>query len=170
MWISGGYVATSLSRLTIPNHGAIPISAYPAQKMGRSGNGGACSSVTAQSVEFVAKPEEALKAQTAIAPAITGALQGVTGFAGCIVMVSDHEARLITVVTFWRGSDRAKLCNANTRWVNALLAPYIDRKLRVQTMVAQLPGVAFMEEDTLHGREHLSTETLASQQAEVCVA
>jgi hypothetical protein len=170
MWISGGYVATSLSRLTIPNHGAIPISAYPAQKMGRGGNGGACSFVTAQSVEFVAKPEEALKAQTAIAPAITGALNGVTGFAGCIVMVSDHEARLITVVTFWRGSDRAKFCNANTRWVNALLTPYIDRKLRVQTMVAQLPGASLMEDGIAREREHLSTETLASEEAEVCVA
>jgi len=54
-------------------------------------------------------------------------------------MISDHEARLVTVVTLWAGNDRAKCCSQNARWVHALLAPYLDRRLRVQTMVAHLP-------------------------------
>jgi hypothetical protein len=54
-------------------------------------------------------------------------------------MISDHEARLVTVVTLWAGSDRAKCCSQNVRWVQALLKPYLDRCLRVQTMVAHLP-------------------------------
>ena len=95
--------------------------------------------MTALSVEFVAKPQEAHRVEAAIPSAIAGALKEVDGFAGCLVMVSDQEARLVTVVTLWAGNDRAKCCSQNVRWVHALLAPYLDRRLRVQTMVAHLP-------------------------------
>ena len=77
--------------------------------------------------------------EAAIPAAIVGALKDVTGFAGCLVMISDHEARLVTVVTLWAGHDRSKYCSQNIRWVKALLVPYLDRCLRVQTMVAHLP-------------------------------
>jgi hypothetical protein len=95
--------------------------------------------VTAMSIEFVAKPQEAHRVQAAIPAAIAGALKDLNGFAGCLVMISDHEARLVTVVTLWAGSDRAKCCSQNVRWLHALLKPYLDRCLRVQTMVAHLP-------------------------------
>lgn len=95
--------------------------------------------VTALSIEFVAKPREAHHAQLAIPGALTGALKDVTGFAGCLVMVSDQEARLLTVVTLWTGKERQKLCGVSLRWVRALLAPYLDRCLRVQTLNAHLP-------------------------------
>jgi hypothetical protein len=95
--------------------------------------------VTALSVEFVAKPEESHRVQAAIPAALAGALKDVDGFAGCLVMISDHEARLVTVVTLWAGNDRAQCCRQNTRWVHALLKPYLDRCLRVQTMIAHLP-------------------------------
>ena len=95
--------------------------------------------VTALSVEFVAKPENAQTAQLTIPGAIIGAMKDVTGFAGCLVMASDQEARLVTVVTLWAGNDRQRRCRENARWVHALLAPYLDRCLRVQTLVAHLP-------------------------------
>src|SRR5260370_10710164 len=95
--------------------------------------------MTALSVEFVAKPKEAHRVEAAIHAAIAGALKEVDGFAGCLVMISHQEARLVTVVTLWAGNDRAKCCSQNARWVHALLAPYLDRRLRVQTMVAHLP-------------------------------
>jgi hypothetical protein len=95
--------------------------------------------VTALSVEFVAKPQEAHRVQATIPAALAGALKDVNGFAGCLVMISDQEARLVTVITLWAGSDRAKCCSQNVRWVKALLKPYLDRCLRVQTMVAHLP-------------------------------
>jgi hypothetical protein len=100
------------------------------------------SQVTALSIEFVAKPHEAHRAQLAIPSALAGALKEVTGFAGCLVMVSDQEARLLTVVTLWRGQQRQKLCNENLRWVRALLAAYLDRCLRVQILNAHLPSLA----------------------------
>jgi len=42
---------------------------------------------------------------SAIPAAIADALRDVTGFAGCLVMISDQEARLVTVVTLWAGDD-----------------------------------------------------------------
>jgi len=98
--------------------------------------------VAALSIEFVAKPHEAHRAQSVIPPALAAAFKEVTGFAGCLVMVSDQEARLLTVVTLWSGKERQKLCNENLRWVRALLAPYLDRCLRVQTLNAHLPAPA----------------------------
>ena len=95
--------------------------------------------MTALSVEFVAKPQEVHRVEAAIPSAIASALKEADGFAGCLVMISHHEARLVTVVTLWAGNDRAKCCSQNARWVHALLAPYLDRRLRVQTMVAHLP-------------------------------
>jgi hypothetical protein len=95
--------------------------------------------MTALSVEFVAKPQEAHRVEATIPAAIAGALKEVDGFAGCLVMISRHEARLVTIVTFWAGNDRAKCCSQNVRWVHALLAPYLDRRLRVQTMAVHLP-------------------------------
>jgi hypothetical protein len=143
----GGKMASQVTRIGSAAHAeAIPFRGYPATAVVRGpemGLNAAC--VTAYSVDFVAKPGEALKAQSSLAAAVTGTLQGVTGFAGCILMTSDQEARLMTLVTFWRGSERAKHCNANTKWVNALIAPYMDRRLRVQTMVAQLPAVTLSQ-------------------------
>lgn len=95
--------------------------------------------VTALSIEFVAKPHEAQRAQSAIPSELAGAFKEVTGFAGCLVMASDQEARLLTVVTLWSGKERQKLCNENLRWARALLAPYLDRCLRVQILNAHLP-------------------------------
>ena len=98
--------------------------------------------MTALSIEFVAKPHEAHRAQLAIPSALAAAFKEVTGFAGCLVMVSDQEARLLTVVTLWSGDERQKLCNENLRWVRALLATYLDRCLRVQILNAHLSLLA----------------------------
>ena len=98
------------------------------------------SRITALSIEFVAKPNEAHKIHAALPAAINGALGEVAGFAGCFVMIANHEARLVTVVTLWIGEDRMQRCSENERWVRALLAPYLDRCLRVQTLAAFVPG------------------------------
>ena len=107
-------------------------------KVSATGN----SQMTALSIEFVAKPHEAHRAQLAIPSALATAFKEVTGFAGCLVMFSDQEARLLTVVTLWSGEERQKLCNENLRWVRALLAPFLDRCLRVQVLNAHLPPLA----------------------------
>ena len=134
--------------------------------MGKSGT----PPITALSIEFVAKPQEAHRVEAAIPAAIAGALKDVTGFAGCLVMISDQEARLVTVVTLWAGSDRVKCCNQNVRWVHALLAPYLDRRLRVQTMVAHLPVLPMIQPEGNVRSECSNTKDLLSEDETVCVA
>jgi hypothetical protein len=97
--------------------------------------------VTALSVEFVAKPQETHRVQSAIPHALAGALLGVSGFAGCLVMISEQEARLVTVITLWVGNERLKQCRENARWVHRVLAPCVDRCLRVQILAAYLPAL-----------------------------
>ena len=129
--------------------------------------------MTALSVEFVAKPQEAHRVEAAIPAAIAGALKEVDGFAGCLVMISHHEARLVTVVTLWAGNDRAKCCSQNARWVHALLAPYLDRRLRVQTMVAHLPLLPLLpaiRPETIAAGQSSMRQDLLSEDKTICVA
>ena len=126
--------------------------------------------MTALSIEFVAKPQQAHRVEAAIPAAVAGALKDVNGFAGCLVMISNHEARLVTVVTLWAGHHRMKCCNQNVRWVNALLAPYLDRRLRTQTMVAHLPAWPIDHPETVAANESTSMQNLESAYETVCVA
>lgn len=97
--------------------------------------------VIALSVEFVARPHEAQRLRRMIPLILTGVLQGVSGFAGCLVMVSDQEARLVTVITLWEGEDARKRSMENARSVQTLLAPLIDHQLRVQSLIAFAPAL-----------------------------
>jgi hypothetical protein len=106
--------------------------------------------VCAQSVEFVAVPGMAGRMQSTLPAAIRSAFQDLKGFAGCAGMVSDQEARLVTVVTFWKGKDRSKRAGANARWVEKMLDPYIDRLLRTQNLHAQ---IAMQPENQNHSCE-----------------
>lgn len=126
--------------------------------------------VTALSIEFVAKPNEAHRVQTTIPAALAGALKDVAGFGGYLVMVSDQEARLVTVVTLWTGSERLKRCKENVRWIQKLLAPYLDRCLRVQTLVAHLPvpPVIRLEKNALGGGP--AKQSFPATGEEICVA
>jgi hypothetical protein len=116
-----------------------PLPRPPAEDTRRvAGGGPASSGLIALTVEFVAKPQVAQRVKTIIPATIAGAFDGVTGFAGYLVMVSDQEPRLVTVVTLWAGEDRAKSGRETAHWVRKLLGPYLDRCLRVQTSVAHL--------------------------------
>jgi hypothetical protein len=129
------------------------------------------SRITALSIEFVAKPSEAHKVHAALPAAIDGALGEVAGFAGSFVMIANHEARLVTVVTLWSGEDRMQRCSENVRWVRALLAPYLDRCLRVQTLAAYVPAaeaqVSGEFEQSCSEREMRSEE---NEEVAFCVA
>lgn len=93
----------------------------------------------ALSVEFVAKPEKAVSARISLADAIDETFQEIDSYAGCMVLISEQEPRLITVITFWKGSHDRRRCHENTQSVDALLASYVDRRLRVQTLVSPKP-------------------------------
>ena len=159
------YYSSSTTRVALPFLQAAGARA----QVSRTGTP-ATAAVTALSVEFVAKPQEAQQVEAAIPAAIAGAFKDVTGFAGCLVMISDHEARLITVVTLWAGDDREKRCGENIRWIRALLAPYLDRCLRVQTMFAHLPVLPTIHAGINGGDECLIKDSVVPEDETVCVA
>jgi hypothetical protein len=97
---------------------------------------------TALSVEFVAMPGFAQMVRETIPTDLEEAFRDVDGYAGCMILTSDQEARLVTVVTLWSGAERGKRCHENAKWVKALLAPCVDRWLRTQTLVTSLRGSA----------------------------
>ncbi len=106
--------------------------------MGRTVPATACGT-TALSIEFVSKPHEAYRLRTAIPAAIEGALGQVAGFAGCLLLITDKEPRLATVITFWEGENRAELSNNSAPWVHKLLAPFLDHCLQVRSHDAYSP-------------------------------
>ncbi|MGB2624116.1 MAG: hypothetical protein WA857_17380 [Candidatus Acidiferrum sp.] len=128
------------------------------------------SSIAALNIEFVAKPGEAHKVRAALPAALSSAFGEVAGFAGSFVMIANQETRLVTVVTLWSGEDGMRRCNENVRWVRALLAPYLDRCLRVQTLAAY--GAASARDSQQfeeYGREAQRNVELNQEEA-VCVA
>jgi hypothetical protein len=128
------------------------------------------SRIMALNIEFVAKPNEAHKVHAALPAAINGALGDVDGFAGSFVMIANHEARLVTVVTLWSGEDRMHRCNENVRWVRALLAPYLDRCLRVQTLAAYMPAAAQPSSQFVQSCASERFETVLHGEQALCVA
>ena len=127
------------------------------------------SRITALNIEFVAKPNEAHKIHAALPAAINGALGEVAGFAGCFVMIANHEARLVTVVTLWMGEDRMQRCSENERWVRALLAPYLDRCLRVQTLAAFVPAAAQSSQPFEQPCSEVAFEPVLQEEHALCV-
>ena len=89
--------------------------------------------ISAQSVQFVAAPGQTHELQSALPARIRAAFDLVPAFAGCMVMVSDHEARLVTVVTLWNGKERARHCYENAPCLKQLLTPFVDRWLRSES-------------------------------------
>jgi hypothetical protein len=128
------------------------------------------SQIAGLSIEFVAKPNEAQNVQASLAAAIQGALDQVAGFTGSFVFVANHEARLVTVITLWSGEDRMQRCNENLRWVRALVAPYQDRCLRVQTLSAYGSGAAQMAQEFEPAADEVARETNLDQEEAVCAA
>ena len=167
----GGTLASPVRYSSAIHNAVYPFSQYATLKPQTAANGlSGAPQFTAHSVEFVAKPEEASQVGVAIPAAIAGALKDVTGFAGCLVMISDQEARLVTVVTLWVGADRTKYCSQNVRWVKALLAPYQDRCLRAQTMIASLPVLPMLQEDSVDNCGRSLGQKPITEDETVCTA
>ena len=128
------------------------------------------SAFTAFSFEFVAKPEQAASATLSLPAAVQSGLEDIPGFAGSLVMVSDQEARLITLIVFWHGTEARRSCERSVRRVRALLAPYMDRCLRVQNLFAHLPKAQDLQaEPSSIDNCYISEESVA-QEANVCAA
>lgn len=131
---------------------------------------GAPAPLAALSIEFVAKPEEAHRLHKAIPAAIRYGLDQTPGFAGCVVMIADREARLVSVVTFWSGADRVTSCRKRARWLEKLLTPYLDRRLRVRTMDAYLPAMPYLLGSVIETESIPQVKAYLQEEVPLCLA
>ena len=92
----------------------------------------AAPAIVAHSFEFVALPGRAEGVQAEIPTAMRHAFRDTDGFLGSMVLVSEQEARLVTVITLWTGSNRLELCGESEKRLKRWLAPYVDRSLRTR--------------------------------------
>ena len=61
-------------------------------------------------------------------------------------------------------------CNENVRWVRALLAPYLDRCLRVQTLAAFVPGATQSSQQSEQPCSEGVFKTEQREEQALCVA
>jgi hypothetical protein len=101
--------------------------------------------ISARCVQFVALPGRTHKLQASLPARIHAAFDLVPAFAGCMVMISDQEARLVTVVTLWSGKERARHCNENCDCLKQLIAPFVDHWLRSESHLAHFAMLSPMD-------------------------
>lgn len=89
----------------------------------------------AHMVEFVALPGQTENLQTKIPLAIRHTSGESDGFSGCIVLFSEYEARLVTVITLWAEESRGSQSNGTVSRLKRLLEPYVDRWMRARSFV-----------------------------------
>lgn len=94
--------------------------------------------VVAHSVEFVAWPGKTEELQTVLPESVRSAFAGCASFSGCLVLVSEQEARLVTVITLWTGENRTKQCAEYSKRVQRLLLPHVERWLRTRRLAGSL--------------------------------
>lgn len=139
-----------------PGRGNVPSHFFPSQLLPTAlcpaGSLQATSKITALTIEFVAKPNETHRVQAGLPAALQSTLGEVAGFAGGFVLIANYETRLVTVVTLWTGENRMQQCSENLKWVRALLNPYMDRCLRIQTLAAFVPATKASAAELLCGK------------------
>lgn len=120
------------------------------------------SGVLALHLDFVAKPNGAgeLGQQLASVLQKTGLVE--EGLESGLLLVSDREARLVTLLTFWDAERFQSRREQRIRWMQKLLAPFADGPVRAQTstpryVVAQSPK-AFSFESSLSLRTEELTQ------------
>lgn len=87
-------------------------------------------------VEFVTLPGKAAELRSFIPSAMQDASSDFQNFAGSIVLLSELEARLVTVITLWNCSEHDNHYLESTKKLELLLEPYVDRWLRSRKLSA----------------------------------
>jgi hypothetical protein len=83
--------------------------------------------------DFVAKPEGTRELNGELGAVLKTSGMVSEGLETALLLVSDREARLVTLLTFW---DARRFANARERriaWMQKLLAPFADGPVRAQT-------------------------------------
>lgn len=110
-----------------PKVGRVPTAAK------RNRNSERKAGVATLRLEFVVRPGAMHEARAALEQRFCESQGSEDGFVTGLLLVSDQEARLVTLLTFWRAGWLERDRERRTRWLQRILEPYLDRWLRVQT-------------------------------------
>lgn len=89
--------------------------------------------VVALHLDFVAKPNGARELNRELGTALKKAGLVQEGLETGLLLVSDREARLVTLLTFWDAERFAPRREQRIAWMQKLLAPFADGPVRAQT-------------------------------------
>jgi len=89
--------------------------------------------VLALHLDFVAKPDGARELNRELAAVLKKAGLVREGLETGLLLVSDREARLVTLLTFWDAERFRPRREQRIRWMQKLLAPFADGPVRAQT-------------------------------------
>ena len=96
--------------------------------------------VIAMRVDFVVKPGKEESVSETIDTILENSFGRERDFLHALVMVSEMESRLVTVITFWNSNGFAEARERRVNWLRQKLAQYLDQSLRVQTCCARVLG------------------------------
>ena len=94
--------------------------------------------VIALRAEFVVKPGKEEKVTETIDLILNHSFGRDREFLQALVLVSEHESRLVTVITFWKSAGFAESRERRVHWLRQKLEPYLDQSMRVQTYCARV--------------------------------
>ena len=89
--------------------------------------------VMALHLDFVAKPEGTQELNCELETVLNAAGLAEEGLETALVLVSDREARLVTLLTFWDASRFSSARERRVAWMQKLLSPFADGPVRAQT-------------------------------------
>lgn len=89
--------------------------------------------VVALHLDFVAKPEGTKELNRELGVILEDAGLVQEGMETGLLLVSDREARLVTLLTFWDARRFAGGRERRIAWMQKLLAPFADGPVRAQT-------------------------------------
>jgi len=96
--------------------------------------------VIAVRTDFVLKPGTEEDARETIEVIVENSFGRERDFLQALVMVSEVESRLVTVITFWNSNGFAESRERRANWLRQRLAQYLDQSLRIQTFCARVLG------------------------------
>ncbi|HLZ13052.1 MAG TPA: hypothetical protein VKP58_10735 [Candidatus Acidoferrum sp.] len=94
--------------------------------------------VVALRSDFVVKAGHEEKVRETIDAILEDSFGRDREFLQALVLVSEMESRLVTVLTFWQPGGFAEARERRADWLRQKLAPYLDQTLRVQTYSARV--------------------------------
>jgi hypothetical protein len=88
--------------------------------------------------EFVIKPGNEEKVRETVHLILANSFCRDRQFLQALVLISETEARLVTVITFWNSESLAEARERKVAWLRRKLHPYLDQSLRVQSFSARI--------------------------------